>query len=173
MKWFAWLIFIVSFGSVWWGLSQWRKRLQEREQASEVRFAALLAQAKPGAAPASPPAASPRPAAPAPPPATSRPLEVQASPAAPSPPPAALTSLPAESPPPAAPAPASPEPVLPSEVGREERLLFDAADKAGEAGEPVFAIQLYARLLSRYPQTSLAEQARAAVEQQKKKALKA
>lgn len=49
-----------------------------------------------------------------------------------------------------------------------QRLLFDAAAKAGEAGEPVLAIQLYARLLARYPQTALAEQARAAVDAQKK-----
>jgi hypothetical protein len=51
----------------------------------------------------------------------------------------------------------------------QERLLLDAANKAGEAGEPVLSIQLYAKLLSRYPQSQLATQARAAVEQQKKK----
>jgi len=51
----------------------------------------------------------------------------------------------------------------------QERLLFDAAAKAGEAGEPALAIQLYARLLSRFPQTSLATPARAAVDAQKKK----
>ena len=50
-----------------------------------------------------------------------------------------------------------------------QRLLLEAASKAGEAGEPVLSIQLYARLLTRYPQTSFAEQARAAVEAQKKK----
>ena len=50
-----------------------------------------------------------------------------------------------------------------------ERLLLDAAGKAGEAGEPVLAIQLYAKLLSRYPQTSFAAQARAAVAEQKRK----
>ena len=51
----------------------------------------------------------------------------------------------------------------------QERLLLDAAAKAGEAGEPVLSIQLYAKLLSRYPQTQFAAQARAAVEAQKKK----
>ena len=54
-----------------------------------------------------------------------------------------------------------------------QRLLFDAAAKAGQAGEPVLAIQLYARLLARYPESALAEQARAAVEAQKKNLNKA
>jgi hypothetical protein len=54
----------------------------------------------------------------------------------------------------------------------KERLLLEAANKAGEAGEPVLCIQLYAKLLSRYPQTQFALQARAAVEQQKKKLAK-
>jgi hypothetical protein len=58
-------------------------------------------------------------------------------------------------------APAGPAP--------QERLLLDAASKAGEAGEPVLSIQLYAKLLARYPQSRFAVQARAAVEQQKKK----
>lgn len=49
-----------------------------------------------------------------------------------------------------------------------QRLLFDAAAKAGQAGEPVLSIQLYARLLARYPGSALAEQARSAVEAQKK-----
>ena len=55
----------------------------------------------------------------------------------------------------------------------QQRLLFDAAAKAGEAGEPVLAIQLYARLIARFPQCALATQARAAVEAQKKKIAKA
>ena len=54
-----------------------------------------------------------------------------------------------------------------------QRLLFEAAHKAGEAGEPAIAIQLYARLLARYPQTAFADQARAAVQAQKKKLSKA
>ena len=50
-----------------------------------------------------------------------------------------------------------------------ERLLLDAAGKAGEAGEPALAIQLYAKLLSRFPNTAFASQARSAVEEQKKR----
>jgi hypothetical protein len=55
----------------------------------------------------------------------------------------------------------------------KQRLLFDAAAKAGEAGEPVLSIQLYARLLARYPDSTFASQARAAVEAQKKNLTKA
>jgi len=66
----------------------------------------------------------------------------------------------------AAPQPAAPQPN--NEVILQ-RLLLEAASKAGEAGEPALSIQLYARLLSRYPQTSFAGQARTAVEAQKKK----
>ena len=54
-----------------------------------------------------------------------------------------------------------------------QRLLLEAAAKAGEAGEPVLSIQLYARLLARYPDTGFAAQARAAVETQKKNLTKA
>jgi TolA-binding protein len=54
----------------------------------------------------------------------------------------------------------------------QERLLLDAAAKAGEAGEPALAIQLYAKLISRYPQSSFVAQARAAVDAQKKKLAK-
>jgi hypothetical protein len=51
----------------------------------------------------------------------------------------------------------------------QERMLFDAACKAAEGGEPALSIQLYARLLARYPQTGFAAQARSAVEGLKKK----
>ena len=68
----------------------------------------------------------------------------------------------------AVPPPAAPPPIAP-----QERLLLDAAAKAGEAGEPVLSIQLYAKLLSRYPQSPFASQARTAVEVQKKKLVKA
>jgi hypothetical protein len=61
----------------------------------------------------------------------------------------------------------------PAVIAPQERLLLDAASKAGEAGEPALSIQLYAKLLSRYPQTGFAAQARAAVELQKKKLAKA
>jgi len=54
-----------------------------------------------------------------------------------------------------------------------QKLLFEAAAKAAEAGEPALSIQLYARLLSRFPDTAFASQARAAVELQKKKLVKA
>ena len=53
-----------------------------------------------------------------------------------------------------------------------QRLLFDAAGKAGEANEPALAIQLYARLISRFPDGALVPQARAAVDVQKKKLAK-
>ncbi|MEK6246047.1 MAG: hypothetical protein AABM33_16305 [Pseudomonadota bacterium] len=81
-----------------------------------------------------------------------------------------------------APAPSSaPLPTLPATAPStatgdelaQQKLLFDAAHKAAEAGEPVLAIQLYARLLARYPATTLASPARTAVEAQKKKLLKA
>ena len=65
-------------------------------------------------------------------------------------------------------APSAAKPELPL-----QRLLFEAAGKAGEAGEPVLSIQLYARLLARYPDTPFATQAKAAVESQKKKLAKA
>ena len=55
----------------------------------------------------------------------------------------------------------------------QQKLLFEAAHKAGEAGEPALAIQLFARLLARYPATGLAAQARAEVAAQKKKLSKA
>ena len=48
-----------------------------------------------------------------------------------------------------------------------QKLLFDAAAKAGEAGEPALSIQLYARLISRYPNSALAALARTAVAAQK------
>lgn len=54
-----------------------------------------------------------------------------------------------------------------------QKLLFESAHKAGEAGEPALAIQLYARLLARYPASSFAAQARAVVETLKKKLGKA
>ena len=50
-----------------------------------------------------------------------------------------------------------------------QKLLFESATKAAEAGEPALSIQLYARLLSRFPESAFAGQARAAVEAQKKK----
>jgi hypothetical protein len=54
-------------------------------------------------------------------------------------------------------------------IDAAQRLLFEAAGKASEANEPALAIQLYARLISRFPDGALVAQARAAVEAQKKK----
>jgi hypothetical protein len=50
-----------------------------------------------------------------------------------------------------------------------QKLLLEAATKAAEAGEAVLSIQLYARLLARYPDSRYAAQARAAVEAQKRR----
>ena len=55
----------------------------------------------------------------------------------------------------------------------QQRLLLEAAAKAAEAGEPVLSIQLYARLLARFPDSAFAAQARSAVEAQKQKLAKA
>jgi hypothetical protein len=65
------------------------------------------------------------------------------------------------------------QPAVDPVVAARQRALLEAAAKAGEAGEPVLSIQLYARLIARYPDSSFAAQARAAVEQQKKKLAKA
>lgn len=54
----------------------------------------------------------------------------------------------------------------------QQKLLFDAAAKAAEAGESALAIQLHARLVARYPASALAGQAKAAVEVLKKKLAK-
>jgi hypothetical protein len=71
------------------------------------------------------------------------------------------------------PAPAlSQTPSLPTSDIALQKMLFDAAHKAGEAGEPALAIQLYARLLSRFPTTSFADPARAAVAALNKKVVK-
>lgn len=73
----------------------------------------------------------------------------------------------------AAPAPAPPQAPGTADALAQQKQLFEAAHKAGEAGEPALAIQLYARLLARYPATSFADQARARVEAEKKKLAKA
>ena len=71
------------------------------------------------------------------------------------------------------PAPAAPQtPSLPASDIALQKMLFDAAHKAGEAGEPALAIQLYARLLARFPATTFAEPARAAVTALNRKLLK-
>ena len=65
----------------------------------------------------------------------------------------------------------APRPAIDSSLP-QQKLLLEAATKAGEAGEPALSIQLYARLLARYPESTLAAQARAAVETQKGKLAK-
>ena len=49
----------------------------------------------------------------------------------------------------------------------QQKLLFEAALKAGEAGEPALSLQLFERLIARFPQSGLADQARAAAQVQK------
>jgi hypothetical protein len=113
MLWLLVLGIIAGFGYWAWRM---RERWQERSRASEERFAALMAQARPAGAPV-----------------LATPVKVA------------------------------------DEGIAQQRLLLEAAAKAGEAGEPALCIQLYARLLARYPQTAFADQARAAVEAQKKR----
>jgi hypothetical protein len=113
MKIVMWLAALGALGLFGYGLWSWRRRWQERRRASEERFAAFIAEAKP--------------------------------------------KKPEES---------------PSTVAMQ-KLLFEAAAKAGEAGEPALSIQLYARLLARFPDSALAAQARAALEAQKHKLAKA
>jgi len=73
--------------------------------------------------------------------------------------------------PPAAPKPAAAATAPRSDpaASHQQLLLLEAAAKTAEAGEPALAIQLYARLLARYPDSALGAQARAAIEEQKKK----
>jgi len=76
--------------------------------------------------------------------------------------------------PPPAPAAAAPSPAHAASTNdlTVQKLLFESAHKAGEAGEPALAIQLYGRLLARYPDTAFAGEVRAAVEMLKKKLVK-
>jgi hypothetical protein len=84
------------------------------------------------------------------------------------PPAPSLEAAPAASKPAATPAPPKPA-AAPAHDLAPQALLFEAAAKAGEAGEPALAIQLYARLIARYPNGALVPQARAAVEAQKRR----
>ncbi|HEX9396736.1 MAG TPA: hypothetical protein VF943_08365 [Burkholderiales bacterium] len=68
-----------------------------------------------------------------------------------------------------APAAAAPAPKADVVGIAAQQSLFESASKAAEAGEPALSIQIYARLLSRFPASAFAVQARAAVEAQKKK----
>ena len=122
MRWIVLLLALAAIGVLGYAIWVWRERLQQRERASQERFAAFMREVKP------PPVAEAR---------AARALPEAASTLAP------------------------------------QKLLFEAAAKAGEAGEPVLAIQLYARLLSRFPETAFGAQARAAIEAQKAKLAKA
>jgi TolA-binding protein len=66
-----------------------------------------------------------------------------------------------------APAP-KPQAVPTPDLGMQ-KLLFEAAFKAGEAGEAALSIQLYARLIARYPDGAFVAQARGAVDREKAK----
>ena len=123
MKHLVWFVALACVAGIVYGLWRLRAKWEERNRASEERFAALMSQALPKGASGTRAAAIP----------------------------AAVTSQPAK------------------DTVVQQRLLLEAASKAGEAGEPALAIQLYAKLLARYPQSSFAGQARAAVEAQKKK----
>lgn len=69
--------------------------------------------------------------------------------------------------------PAAPKPAaVPAADLGPQKLLFDAAAKAAEAGEPALSIQLYARLIARYPDGALVAQARSAVAAQKSRLAK-
>ena len=127
MKPMIWFIVMAAAAGVVYGLWRVRAKWEERNRASEDRFANFMAQALPGGAPAAPKIAG---------------------------------------------APALPPIVAEAKANTEvatQRLLLEAAAKAGEAGEPALSIQLYAKLLSRYPKSAFAAQARAAVDAQKKK----
>jgi len=67
--------------------------------------------------------------------------------------------------------PEAPPPVssFPPPPAADEQLLLDAASKAGQAGEPALSLQLYGRLLERYPQSRFAPQAQAGFAEQQKR----
>ncbi len=130
MKTMVWFIALAAVAGVVYGLYRVRAKWEERNRASEERFASFMTQALPGGAVAPKPGVAPAPV----------------------------------------PAPVLvPKPKAANDAVVVQRLLLEAASKAGEAGEPALSIQLYAKLLARYPQSSFANQARAAVEAQKKK----
>ena len=119
MKILAWLVVAAVLAAVGYMIRAWHRRWEDRERAAEQRLAALVAQARPAAAP-HPQAAQP-----------------------------------------------APDATLPL-----QKLLFEAAAKAGEAGEAALSIQLYARLIARFPQSAFIEQARGAVQVQKERLAK-
>jgi TolA-binding protein len=142
------LFWLVAFGFVVTAVGiVWHvlRKHQERQLAEEARMASFLAAT---AGKARPVVGTPAPALPeksAPSPADAGPISLVPDGAAP----AASDGL------------------------AQQKLLFEAAHSAGEAGEPALAIQLYARLLVRYPASAFASQARAAAGVLKKKLVKA
>ena len=148
MKFVIWLLGAAAIGVFVYGLVKWRRRSEALRHASEERSAALMAEVMA--------AAKSRPA-----PAQGETDTVRAAGFAKA---AELAR--------AADVAKTQDPAKAADLAKQ-RLLFDAAAKAGEAGEPVLSIQLYARLLARYPDSTFASQARAAVEAQKKNLTKA
>jgi hypothetical protein len=139
MRQLVWILLLAIAAGLVYWFIHLRRRWAERERASEERFAAFMAKTLPQRNGAPPSLA------PVAPPATPKP----AAPVQPAAPASAPRSDPAAS--------------------HQQLLLLEAAAKAAEAGEPALAIQLYARLLGRYPDSALGAQARAAIEEQKKK----
>jgi TolA-binding protein len=138
-----WLLVIATIGACGWLLRVTLIRWQERQRVEEARAAEFLAQMSGATARKEPPNSAP----------ASPPMAPPAKPAASPVTPASSTS--------------------PTNEVATQKMLFEAAHKAGEAGEPALAIQLYARLLVRYPTTTFAEPARAAAAALKKKLVKA
>ena len=139
MKLVIWLIGAAAIGIFVYGIVKWRRQALELRRASDERSAALMAEVMA--------AAKSSPAAPA---ADAELAKAEFAKAAEAARAAKAVDL-----------------AKAADLAKQ-RLLFDAAAKAGEAGEPVLSIQLYARLLARYPESALASQARAAVEAQKR-----
>ena len=143
MKLVIWLAVIAAIAVLVYGIVKWRRRREELEQASEQRTAAFMAEMMAATKAKATPAVDAR----------SKALP-------------AVDALAKATP--AVDALAKAAPAVDAMALAKQKMLFDAAAKAGEAGEPVLSIQLYARLLARYPDTAFAALAREAVEAQKK-----
>jgi len=148
MKWVIWLLGAAAIGVFAYGLVVWRRRSEALRRASEERSAALMAEV------------------------------MAATRSRPAPPQGDTDLLRAADFAKAAESARGAEVVKAADFANagdlaKQRLLLEAAAKAGEAGEPVLSIQLYARLLARYPDSTFSSTARAAVEMQKKNLTKA
>ena len=140
MKQIIWLLLIAFAAAMGYALWRMKRHWAERKRAENERLASFMAQALPAQA------------------LPAQPLPAQAPPTAQGLP--GAQTVPASQ--------ATPQGIDASALS-QQKLLFEAAAKAAQAGEPALSIQLYARLLSRYPDSSFAGLARAAVEEQKKK----